>query len=476
MFILYEGYCYLKYFIYFNLFLNSLFINFISYKLTKKLYFLKYLYFTININGCFLIKLSQWFNTQLFALDDKLLQDYGIANLKNLFNTFYEDCYIHNLKYTKQIFKEEYNKDLDEIIELDENYKIKSGSMAQIYKGKLKNNSQDVALKVVHPEIKYQIFFPEYLIHFYQYLVNNNYYFKKYETIFDFNSFIKNLKLQSNMHNEFKNITYYYNYFKYKEKNEYIIIPKPLMVSNNILIMEYINGELFDEIDVSELEKKKIISLFALFVKESYLFMDYFHNDIHNANWKVIKYKDFYKLIIYDFGYLIENNFKNTLSDIIYYFDVNDKIKISKILYNYISDKNKISKEDFSELFLSHLKRNTLPYNDDFLIQIYNFFYIYKFKVINNLLEFFIFMILVRKNLKNYFLQKEGDDLNIYKYHCQTYLYYITICKKYNIFNNIKNYFYEKYFNNEDYLNLLSYKDDYFDNLDSINNNENFDI
>ena len=276
------------------------------------------------------------------------------------------------------------------------------------------------------------------------------------------------------MNNEYKNITYFYDYYNNVEKNEYIIIPKPIFSSKNILIMEYVDGILLDEISVSENEKKKICALFSLFVKNNYFFMDYFHNDIHNANWKIIQYGGFYKLVIYDFGYIIKNSFKNTLKTMIFCFDTNNRSGCAKIIYKYVENKY-ISEDDFIILFLKYVDK-TLPYNDNFLIKLYNFLFINNFKIIDNLLEFFILMILIRKNLKKYFLQLHDNNKYEINYHIECYLFFNSIIKQYNIFKNIGDYFYEYYFNNPDYLKLLKYKDEYLENLNPDNRYETIDI
>lgn len=482
-----DSFYYFKYFIYFNIFLNSLFLNYCSYKLFHEYYFINYLYFSINLNGCFLIKLSQWINTQLHAIDFKIINNYELLKIRKLFDNFFENCQIHNINYTKQIFKDDTGYDLDYIILLDTEYNIKSGSMAQVYKGKIKkkrcdklelceNDNNDIAIKVVHPEIKYQIIFPEYLIYSYQYFVKNYKCFKKYDNIFDFTSFIKNLKLQFNMNNEYKNMNYYYNYYNNIQKNDYIIIPKPLFSSKNILIMEYIDGVLFDDIDVNENEKKKICALFSLFIKDNYFFMDYFHNDIHNANWKIIKTPEFYKLIIYDFGYIIKNNNKDCLKKLLFYFDTNNKVKSAQFIYNYVENKY-IDCDKFVELYLKYVTKK-LPYDDDYIYQIYNFLYVNNFKMIDNLLEFFILMILIRKNLKKYFMQQNNLKNHI-NYHFETYLFYKSIIDKFNIFKNVGQYFDTYYFNNPDFLKLLEFKDKYLENLNNNKNNDdtnNIDI
>ena len=65
----------------------------------------------------------------------------------NLFSSFYENCPIHDLSHTLEIMKKLDMETYSSII-IDEYYTIKSGSIAQVYKGKYKN--KDIAIKIVH--------------------------------------------------------------------------------------------------------------------------------------------------------------------------------------------------------------------------------------------------------------------------------------------------------------------------------------
>ena len=49
--------------------------------------------------------------------------------------------------------------------------------------------NNEIAIKVVHPELKYQIIFPTIFIKFYKFLVNNIFFLKKYNIIFNFDTF-----------------------------------------------------------------------------------------------------------------------------------------------------------------------------------------------------------------------------------------------------------------------------------------------
>jgi hypothetical protein len=51
-----------------------------------------------------------------------------------LFSKYYENCSIHNLKYTKNLFFEEFGYVFDDVFTLDETFSVKSGSIAQVYK------------------------------------------------------------------------------------------------------------------------------------------------------------------------------------------------------------------------------------------------------------------------------------------------------------------------------------------------------
>ena len=47
------------------------------------------------------------------------------------------------------------------------------------------------------------------------------------------------------------------------------VIPKLIKVSNDIIIMEYIDGDCLDNLDISEYKKSKIIYLLYLFVRNN---------------------------------------------------------------------------------------------------------------------------------------------------------------------------------------------------------------
>jgi len=481
---------YSKYFLYFNFFFFSLFINSFYFFLFNNYnkYCLNLLYFTINLNGCILIKLIQWLNNNITLLQINQNNNNIKIYLSNLFHNFYENCNIHNIKHTKKLFKNDFNLNFDDVFELDLSFSIKSGSMAQVYKAKFKNNNFNIfnnynnfhnlkdfdinnfiAIKVIHPEIKYQMIFPFIVIKIYKFITYNIKLF--YHIIFTFDSFFINLKKQFSMSNEYNNINYFYNYYK---NNEYIIIPKPIIYSQNILIMEFIEASDFEMLNDNYITKQKIILLLILFMKDNFMFLDKYHSDLHNGNWKIIKYNNFYKLVIYDFGYIIENNnyMQNFYKEITYLFDTNDYEKLSIYLYNFILNKNdfKIDLEFFKSQFLNYIIINKIKYKDISLL-IYNFFYYNNYNLGENIFELFLSLILIKKNYVTYIL----SQYNVYDFNSSMNLnlIYYTLCKTLNIFHNLQSYFLEYYINNNNVLMKFKYSNSNFDFINSHSNNNN---
>jgi len=505
-----------KYFIYFNIFLNVIFFNYIYYKFfgVTNDGLMLLLNYSINLNGCIVIKIIQWFNNHISFVKNDEDDEHKNIIITKLFSKYYENCNIHDLNYTKNLFFEEFGYLFDDIFILDENYSIKSGSIAQVYKAYFRNNdlnndfsiTNPIAIKVVHPEIKYQILFPSYFIKIYKFFVTNFTFLKKYDTIINYDSFFNNLKNQVNMVNEYKNNDYFYN--KYIN-NSIIVIPKPLLRSKNFLVMEYIEGEFLEKMDVSIYKKQILMSFLCIFIKETYMFGKYIHCDLHDANWKVLRKKNnevykineinevnddsfTYKIIIYDFGYIIENNFNEHIKNMTYYLDLNNTYEIGKILIDNIEnlkikDKSSLEflnyKEDIINTFV---KYNECYYShtDSNLFACYNFCHSYEYKLKNNLLDLFVSIMLLNKYLKTYLFSESNNEVinfNEKKYYNSIYninLFYISVCEKYDVFHNVKEFLNSKYINNTLFIEKIKYNNSYFNSLveNSLIENNNFDI
>jgi hypothetical protein len=456
-----------KYFVYFSLFINALTMNKIHYIFTNKINhtLIKYLYNTINLNGCMLIKLVQLINTNIELLD--ISDDDNFIGC--LFSSFYENCNIHELSYTRQVFIDEYcdgdEEEFENKLQLDIYADVKSGSIAQVYKGIYEN--QTVALKVVHPEIEYQLIYPMMFVKFYKFMVSNISFLNKYDTPFIFDNFFQNLIKQSDMRTEYRNMSYFYNEYI---DNQYVLIPKPIASSKNILIMEYVEGESINEITDSIIEKQKIVALLNLFIKDNYYFKDYYHSDLHESNWKVKKYSDFYQLIVYDYGYISKNNIQETFKLVSFYNDTLNVAGLCGCVYEHCLN-IKFNQEQLVIRFNNYLNdlniliRDREPLCDEIILRMYNFLVINNISVTPSMFELFVSTILIKKYIILYLLiEKVGNsnDDNI----INSYLATINLCEKYQIFPKLKNYYIENYIQNPIFKNTLVFKNNFFDELE----------
>jgi predicted unusual protein kinase regulating ubiquinone biosynthesis (AarF/ABC1/UbiB family) len=456
-----------KYFVYFSLFINAVTMNKINYIFTNKINhtLIKYLYNTINLNGCMLIKLVQLINTNIELLDIRDDDNF----IRCLFSSFYENCNIHELSYTRQVFIDEYcdgdEEEFENKVQLDIYADIKSGSMAQVYKGIYEN--QTVAFKVVHPEIEYQLIYPMMFVKFYKFMVSNISFLNKYDTPFIFDNFFQNLRKQSDMRSEYRNMSYFYNEYI---DNQYVLIPKPIASSKNILIMEYVEGVSIDEITDSIIEKQKIAALLNLFIKDNYYFKDYYHSDLHESNWKVKKYNDFYQLIVYDYGYISKNNIQETFKLVCFYNDTLNVTGLCGCVYEQCLN-IKFNQEQLVIRFNNYINnlniqiRDREPLCEEILLRMYNFLVINNISVTPSMFELFVSTILIKKYIILYLLIEKVGNSNSDNI-INGYLGTINLCKKYQIFPKLKDYYIENYIQNTIFNNTHLFKNNFFDELE----------
>ena len=480
---IYNFLIYSKYLIYFNLFLFFSNINIIYYKLNNNLNsnLIFLLNWSINLNGCILIKFIQW----IFS-NYKLTKSQEEDNIFKIFYKFYEHCDTHNLKYTKKIFKKEYHKEFDDYFLIDSNTSIKSGSIAQVYKCYLKQDfynyykDQTIAFKIVHPEVVYQMYFPLKFIKLLYFCIRNINFLNKYDLPFDTNKFLTGITKQIDLNNEFNNIK---NFYEYHKNNSCIIIPEPITSSKSILIMQYVEGKYLSDIDLSFYYKQKIITFLSLFIKYCYYFSDIIHCDLHDANWKVVESNGEYKIVIYDFGYVIENNdnIKNFLKNLIYNTDFGNKKEVGEIIYSLLEKPTIFNNFDnFYSEYLSVCETCSY-YGDDLLATIYKYSLKKNLKFSNPVIfELIMSILLIREYLQKYlfnnktimeFKKKDSkENINIV---FTVSLGFHICCKENNIYPEVRDYLEEYYFNSPQLKEIYQYNSNYYED---INVEESIDI
>lgn len=478
--ILYDILKYTQYLLSFIFFINILSINIFYINCSKNLHpeLIKLLYKSINSNGCLLIKFVQW-----IVSHNKFIELSERSTEYKLFKNFLENCEVHDIKYTIDLYKKEFNQDFLNDYSIDNSFTIKSGSIAQVYKCYEKNDinkENPLCIKVVHPDMKYQIFYIKFFIKSIKFLTDNL--FTNYFIPFQFETFFFNLLKQLDMNNEYSNLEYFYKTY---EDNPFILVPKPINKTKNFLIMSFIEGEIFENMELPFNEKQEIAILLNMFLKDNYFFCDYYHSDLHQSNWKVKKIDGKHRLIIYDFGY-VQNNFetKEIFKKIFFYLDTNNVNEISKILYENIINLNseKISINDFSIDFCKNVKFKS-PWQNYNIEVTYNYLYKNKYILKNSILEILISSMLISFWGRKYFF---GENHNLDEFYENNYqliraindeiytinIVFISILKKYKIFKRIENHLYENFIK---YYHIKN-KNMNFDNIDNNNNKLSLDI
>jgi len=258
----------------------------------------------IKACGAVAIKFTQWICPKLETMyldEEDILTEAKPIWLQKL-EQFYENCSDHEIQYTfdhyKEIFKKEFKEDY-EILDI-----IGSGSIGQVYLIQDKpltkySNKQKYVMKILHPNVKYEIDFFRRFYFMMKYIPFINRILNQYFP-FDINNFIDQFNEQTDFINESNHLLKFKEYYL---DNDFIIIPELIKTSSSIMIMSYEEGVPFDKVETCSYNKYKIALLLGSFTRNNQHILNYHHGDLHKGNWRVRKDNDNYKLVIYDFGF-----------------------------------------------------------------------------------------------------------------------------------------------------------------------------
>ena len=249
----------------------------------------------IKKSGPVLTKLVQWVLPKvesLYDIKERNKENEWFYQLEEV----YENCDFHSLDYTLKKYESDFKKQFEKEYETIE--EIASGSIGQVYKI-TRPGGETLAMKILHPNINYQINFFYGLFTIIKLIKPLHNYINYYFPI-DLHTFINDFKMQTDFINEANNNLRFSNMY---HENPYIIIPELRKVSKNIIIMSFEEGETHNKNEVSDYLNYKIISLLKLFNKNNEAIYNFMHGDLHKGNWKVRIHKSEVKLVIYDFGF-----------------------------------------------------------------------------------------------------------------------------------------------------------------------------
>ena len=276
----------------------------------------------IMLNGCIGIKFTQWFITKIKVFDDDLNK-----RISKYFDDVFDNCPEHSIEYTQELFKKEFNMDINDFLE--DIVLIGSGSIGQVYKGKIRGTDKVVAIKVKHPNVDNEINTIEPIVNILEALQSFTYLRNRYKLYINFREFLDDLKLQADFTNEVFNSIRFSHFYR---NNSHIIIPKIFYYTKSIVISECISGVRYNELSTYG-KSQACLNLIAFF-EDSLLINNFIHCDLHEKNWSVLVEDNQYKLIIYDYGICYRPTSKDLANKLWIAFENNDVSTITEIARN----------------------------------------------------------------------------------------------------------------------------------------------
>jgi len=317
--------------------------------------------YTLSHAGCGLQKFAQWISMR----PDKFHPD-----LVNVAGRFREDAPSHSLAVTKQIFQDNFGKDLDDIFEWFDEIPLASGTIAQVHRATLREEyvtdpeaSREVAVKIRHKHVKDQSYTdPPLIFNFCEAT------FALFATIlpFDRKDFCHSMARQIDLAREA------YNMVKFKknfEDDPDIIFPKVYtqLCCDEVLVETFCRGEAvgdmmdgFDQevygyhftqdIQYSKEYRSGLADKICKLGVNMYLRDNFAHADLHAGN--LMATKDG-KLIVLDTGIvtnvedtsiekfheMLESGFRQdheTFVDVLMHFNISDKPVDRKSLVDWV--------------------------------------------------------------------------------------------------------------------------------------------
>lgn len=325
-----------------------------------------------NIKSCgsVAIKFCQWITPKLEIMhleENDILDDNKPLWLKKL-EDFYEKCDNHDLKYTLKTYQRDFNESLTDDYEILDT--IGSGSIGQVYLLKDKpltkySSREKYVMKILHPSVHNDIY---YFRIFYN-MIRRLPFIKNLldkEFPFDINSFIDSFDEQSNFIHESNNLLRFQENYK---DNDYIIIPRLIGCSRNIMIMSYEEGIAYEDLKCDDYQKYKIALLLTSFIRNNQQICNFYHGDLHKGNWKVRLCDDNkHKLVVYDYGFcwkVKEKHKQKHIDDSVNIFedsDNNDDIFDYDMMTNvlcYLLKYDTNDKDKYRDIIYHYLKNNT---------------------------------------------------------------------------------------------------------------------
>eukprot|EP00906_Rhabdomonas_costata_P019453 RCo028403 len=185
----------------------------------------------LELTGPAFVKLGQWI---------AIRSDIFPKDFCDIMSELHDQVTPHSMRYTRKLIREQLGKPLEEVFDDFQTTPVGSGSIAQVYFAKLKGTSQEVAVKVTHPDVREKIALDFFCIQLMAKLADPLARWMDYPGIAK--QFARNLSLQVDLRFEADNLDTFNRNFA---DSKYISFPKPVpgMAAELVLVEEKVDGE-----------------------------------------------------------------------------------------------------------------------------------------------------------------------------------------------------------------------------------------
>eukprot|EP00122_Pirum_gemmata_P018931 Pgem_evm2s17732 len=262
---------------------------------------LNYLVSSCEAGGCCVQKFAQWLSMRPDLFSEDFVQ--ALSKLRS-------DAPSHTLEHTKEAIREAFGKEIEEIFIEFNPVPVASGSIAQVYKAKLRpeyvvaGHKNDVAVKVRHPSVLAETFVDTSILFNLLNYVGST--IIGIQIPFEKESFTKALQMQLDLNWEAYNLQRFAHNFADEISVQFPSVI-PTFTSSAVLIESWVHGSMVESVfsdvglgfketvfntfsgEVKVLKENLATVLFDLSMK-MYLRDNYVHGDLHGGNIIAVDY------------------------------------------------------------------------------------------------------------------------------------------------------------------------------------------
>mmetsp|Transcript_2929 Transcript_2929/g.11167 ORF Transcript_2929/g.11167 Transcript_2929/m.11167 type:complete len:649 (-) Transcript_2929:2010-3956(-) len=228
---------------------------------------------TFRTLGVCFIKIGQWLGTRPDLID---------ADLCAVLQRFHGQGYIHSMRSTKRTIEESFGKTMEEMFDEFDETPIGSGSIAQVYKARLRGEDHYVAVKVRHPNVGTILSRDLRILRTVCSIVSHLPQYRWMNLDHNIVNFARNMNAQVDLRFEAENLRQFIENFKDIENVKF---PAPYQWNSEVLIEEYMDMKCIKEyIDHPDQNLRTTLAELGVFIFLDMLRQNFVHGDLHVGN------------------------------------------------------------------------------------------------------------------------------------------------------------------------------------------------